>query len=786
MKKSIKLLFLLCLSLTFVISLASCFGEEPGPSVGEPPKEEIKPEDKPSEVTKYSVMFDTLGGSTVDSIEVESGNKISEPTPPTKEGCIFLGWFIGDEEWDFSEDTVTENIYLFAKWALNSYKVTFVVDEDTSTTESFEYDSVIDFIPTKQHYEFKGWTLSEDSDQVLVDYTMPAEDITLYAKWEFVGSVGLEIDGTTLIGIGTCTDTDIIIPSSVTSIGDYAFSICENITSITFEEGSQLLSIGYNAFSSCSSLTSIEIPSTVTSIGEYAFYDCESLTSIEIPSGVTNMGNYMFYNCASLASIEIPSTVTSIGDCAFGGCSSLTSIEIPASVLSIGYAAFAGCISVTSMVVDENNTVYDSRENCNAIIQTSDNALFAGCQSTVIPNTVTSIANGAFYDCESLKSIEIPSSITMIGTAFYGCTGLTSIEIPASVTGITEGAFDGCINLTSIKVDENNPVYDSRENCNAIINSFNELVFGCQSTIIPDTVTGIGIYAFSDCSTLTSLEIPSSVTYISMAAFSGCKGLTSIEIPSSVTYIGDNAFYGCISLTSIEIPSAVARLYNSTFSECSSLTRVSFIGDSKLVSIGDYVFSGCSSLTNITIPSSVTYLGEMAFYECTSLTKISIPSSITQMGRAVFYNCTSLENVLIGESLTTLPRETFYGCTSLKSITIPRTITTIANDAFRKCTNLTSIVIPGSLKIVESYVFSGCTNLKNIYYELYEQEWEKIYLYDGNTLFTSATVYFYNKTEPTEEGNYWHYVDGIPTIWYKKLKKRSSRFSFYLLLMHNY
>ena len=190
---------------------------------------------------------------------------------------------------------------------------------------------------------------------------------------------------------------------------------------------------------------------SVTSIRDDAFRGCESLTSIQIPNSVTSIGQSAFSWCSGLTSIQIPNSVTSIGDWAFAYCSGLTSIQIPNSVTSIGNCAFSGCESLTSIVVDAGNRKYDSRNGCNAIIETASNTLIAGFQNTIIPNSVTSIGSSAFYGCESLTSIEIPNSVTSIGYyAFYYCSSLTSIEIPNSVTSIGDSAFSGCSSLTKI------------------------------------------------------------------------------------------------------------------------------------------------------------------------------------------------------------------------------------------------------------------------------------------------------------------------------------------------
>ncbi len=245
--------------------------------------------------------------------------------------------------------------------------------------------------------------------------------------------------------------------------------------------------------------------------------------------------------------------VTSIEDIAFYGCHDLTSIVVPNSVTEIGQEALGNCPGLTSIVVESGNPRFDSRNNCNAIIETTDNELIAGCKNTIIPNSVTKIGNFAFGACVSLTSIVIPNSVTEIGHyAFYSCDSLTSIDIPNSVIEIGYGVFESCLGLTSIVVGSGNPRYDSRNNCNAIIETaYNTLLYGCKNTTIPNSVTTIDDYAFYGCDSLTSIVIPNSVTEIGYGAFYDCIDLTSIVIPNSVTSIGDNAFCNCWRLTDV-------------------------------------------------------------------------------------------------------------------------------------------------------------------------------------------------------------------------------------------
>ena len=325
---------------------------------------------------------------------------------------------------------------------------------------------------------------------------------------------------------------------------------------------------------------------TVTSKGDYYdMYFVGYLDAVVIPSTVTYNG------------ITYP--VTSIDENAFYCCEGLTSIDIPSSITKIGDFAFGNSPALTSIVVESGNPRYDSRDNCNAIISTADNTLIAGCKNTMIPNSVTSIGVRAFEGCDGLTSIVIPNSVTAIGNkAFYSCDGLTSVNIPNSVTAIGNNVFESCNELSCLVVESGNPIYDSRNNCNAIIETAdNTLIVGCKNTIIPNSVTTIGNFAFCYCWGLASIIIPKSVTVIGKCAFEGCIGLTSVEIGNSVTSIGRYAFYNCWGLTSI------------------------------------------------IIPNSVTEIGNNAFYCCTGLTSIVIPNSVTSIGNEAFKNCWMLADV---------------------------------------------------------------------------------------------------------------------------------------------
>ena len=557
----------------------------------------------------------------------------------------------------------------------------------------------------------------------------------------------------------------------VDASGEFAIVIGYNGTAKAIKiaetyNGVPVTQIYEKAFYNNDTITSVIIPDSVTTIGERAFYNCSNLTSVEIGESVTTIGDYAFYSCSSLTSVVIGDGVTTIGEWAFGYCSNLTSVEIGESVTTIGSSAFAYCSSLTSVVIEGN---------------------------------VTSVGSSIFYYCYNIKNVVAPAIVlTNISksnlqnvTITFGeissemlssCSKLTSVVIGDGVTTIGGRPFYNCTSLTSITVDEANDIYASIDG-NLYSKDGKILIqyaIGKTNTefFVLNSVTTIGDYAFSSCSSLTSVVIGESVATIGDYAFSSCSSLTSVVIGSSVTSIGNYAFAYCSSLTSVVIPDSVTSIGYYAFNNCSSLRyneygNCKYLGSlanpyyalieatnknystytihSDTVVVASYAFYECSRMANITIPDSVTTIGDYAFYYCTSLTSVYITdlkawceiefegyaSNPLCNGAKLYLNGELIEgeviipegttkignyafykqaitSVVIPDSVTTIDGQAFSSCSSLTSVVIGNSVTSIGNSAFEYCSSLTSVVIPDSVTTIGDYAFYYCSSLTSV------------------------------------------------------------------------
>lgn len=668
----------------------------------------------------------------------------------------------------------------------------------------------------------------------------------------------------------------------VTVIGYSAFSGCSSLQEVVL--GNCVEIITEDAFSGCSSLQEVVLGNKVETIQKYAFSGCESLTAITIPNSVRSIEDQAFKNCISLSNIMIHDGITQIGERVFDGCQSLTSITIPETLTLMSDRAFMDCSNLRTLnwnakrcrTTNWGASFWPASiefVNIGERVEYIPKSFLSetNIESVILPDSVTELDYNAFSHCPFLEHVTIGKSINEIkgsynNFGFYGChniksltwnavnprgsvkihdksnieqfrigedverlpgyiidgSKIQSVTIPSSVTMIANGAFRGCTELTSIVVEPGNTIYDSRGNCNGVIETAtNTLVVGCKGTVIPNTVVVIGDDAFTDCTELTEITIPNSVVsigtttsydynnypsgafngctgldrivlpesvvYIGQQAFRNCSGLIDVQLPESLRVIGDNAFEGCENLTEIVIPEGVVSIGQVAFRDCSNLSVIEApnslliigyeafldtkwyksqpdgfvyvgkvlyhykgtiadntellipedvisIADEAFITyeywdpvVGGYVADNYDGLIGLTIPNNVRYIGEMAFngYECINLKKIFIGTGVEEVRPMAFARNTNLMDVTISEGVKVIGEQMFAGCSSLKEVTIPNSVEEIRYRAFSvfdengyleepACTSLTTVTIGSGVKKIENYAFSGCKALTDI------------------------------------------------------------------------
>lgn len=326
-----------------------------------------------------------------------------------------------------------------------------------------------------------------------------------------------------------CTGLSAVaIPSSVTAINNETFEGCTALNSLSISNSVTM--IGNSAFSGCSGLVSVNIGNGVTLIGNYAFSGCDELTTLNIGNNVRKIGEGAFYACSSLTDLTLPNSVTEIHDRAFNYCTGLTTVTISSGVTYISSVAFSGC-NLNTIRVAADNQAYDSRENCNAVIETKSNTLVIGTKNTVIPNGVTTIGSSAFQNCNELTAVTIPNSVTTIGSyAFYGC-GLNSVTIPNSVTSIGNDAFAACRSLRELTISDGEGVLEispSHNSINSFANSPIEKLYLGRNIKYNNSGYYNGASPFANMTSLIFLTIGDKVTELSNYAFYGCYYINTI------------------------------------------------------------------------------------------------------------------------------------------------------------------------------------------------------------------------------------------------------------------
>ncbi len=604
------------------------------------------------------------------------------------------------------------------------------------------------------------------------------EKITVSAdneKYSSVDGALLNKEKTSIILYPKSKSGEFVIPDTVTSIADRAFSSCPNLTKITI--GANVESVGAYAFSSCSALTDVVFKdSTIKKkvIGLYAFYNCQALSNVDFGNAVTSIGSFAFMIDKSLESIEFPDSLESIGRCAFSCydygttgsyfASNLKSVKFGSGLKSIADYAFyenralntvkftgvaltsigreSFCnIAITELDLSGTDTSIDREAfyNCNSLetvklsgVKTIGQNAFYNCRkltSVELSENLTTIESGAFQCCVALKNIDIPNKVTKLNdNTFSNCSSLKNVSIGSGCTSISTTAFDGTSSIDRITVSEDNKNYTvvdgvlyNKDMTTLVLYPKNR----SGEFAVPDTVTTIANSAFDSSPNLTKVTIGKNVKTIGASAFGECKSLKTVIFEDSDTVqktICDYAFYKCPVLTTVDFGNAVKSIGNYAFYSCQSLNKLDFSKNS-VKTIGDYAFTVCKSLESIEFPDSLESIGYGAFsantngyrgsYVASSLKSVKFGRGLKSIADYAFYENRQLNTVkFTGDALTSIGYWSFCNI-AITELDLSGTDASINMYAFPHCTSLETVKLSG-VKTIGSNAFDYCTSLENV------------------------------------------------------------------------
>ncbi len=518
------------------------------------------------------------------------------------------------------------------------------------------------------------------------------------------------------------TAVKLVLPSTLTVIGENAFEDFNRLTEVTIPEN--VTTISNHAFYECTGLEKITLPESLQTIGSSAFTRCTSLAELTLPAKLTKLGEYAFYGCSALTDVTIPGTVKTISYEAFAECTALKSATLMHGVTTVDSSVFDGCTALTTLTVPDTLKVGRYSVSCREPEEGKlpDITLHATAESTSVTepmvgivrnrltefkftDQITEIGSKAFTNCDALQKMNVPDTIKTIGgAAFSDCDGLTELTLPTKLETIPESMAYRCSSLKNITIPET---------VTAIGNSAFAQCDALQTAKIPANAQTLGESIFADCTALQAIQFPEGIRDIPNSICAGCSMLQNVSFPESVTSIGSYAFHNCYNLSDIVAYDYITDVNRYAFGwgrdyvvgRTLHVVKGSVrLPDSLIASLG-------SSLISVNLPDTLTKIQERAFEDCSRLTSISIPDSVTSIGNYAFKDCTSLTELVLPNSLEALSNGICYGCSQLTSVTMPDTIKHIPTEAFAECGKLEKVNLKNENPTFRGNSFRNCYSL---------------------------------------------------------------------------